>query len=55
MDACPGPLVWFTVDADHQFEAAAVLECAAPGCGYIIATGGVNDADHCGTDLLLGA
>lgn len=59
---CPGPLVWFEVSMGRPCTAnpaggscwvcagptAAVLECAHPGCRYVVATGpaAFNDWRH---------
>lgn len=46
---CDGPLIWFPVDAE---DSSAVLECAAQGCDYIIATGSFHDAAHANAGIL---
>lgn len=48
---CPGPLVWFDLsdDPDHP---AAVLECAAVGCDYVIGTGSFHDTAHPDTPMI---
>lgn len=47
---CPGPLIWFPAGPDDN--AGAVLECAAAGCTYLVATGWWNDQAHAETPLL---
>jgi hypothetical protein len=49
MANCPGPLVWFGVG---EPEDAAILECGAQGCDYLIVTGNFNDPVHSRTDLI---
>lgn len=50
-EPCDGPLVW--LDAGTA-ENGGVLECAARGCGYVVATGGFHDAAHSQTPVLKG-
>ena len=38
---CPGPLVWFAVEATERDQAAAILECSS--CPYVVVTGSFND------------
>jgi hypothetical protein len=50
MTPCPGPLVWFDVEATETELPSAVLECAS--CSYLIASGSFNDDAHSHTPLL---
>lgn len=43
---CEGPLIWFEC---ARPEDGAVLECAAQGCDYFIATGWWHRTDHAHT------
>lgn len=49
-ETCEGPLIWFGVGAPD--EDAAILECAAMSCGYLIVSGNWNDQAHAETPML---
>jgi hypothetical protein len=51
VSGCDGPVLWFNVD-DSDLSLGAVLECARPGCGFIIATGQFFDDAHMSADIL---
>jgi hypothetical protein len=50
-EQCPGPLIWRDVGLSED-GLGAVLECAAPDCGYFMATGSPYDQAHRETPLL---
>lgn len=50
VEECPGPLVWFDVEAGPpRGERAAVLECR---CEHLTVTGNCNEAAHAHTPIL---
>ena len=50
---CPGPLIWYEVPpADPDGTTQGLLECAARGCTYLIATPQPHDLAHRHTPLM---
>lgn len=50
---CDGPLIWYETTMPCTCEnghPAAILHCAT--CGYIVTTGGYNDAAHADTEVM---
>jgi hypothetical protein len=48
---CPGPLLWFAVPRAGGGPAAGLLGCSWGGCGYVVATGSLNDRRHAYTPV----
>lgn len=51
MTPCEGPLIWLDADTTNPTR-GAILECAHPGCGYVVITGSVNDQAHAATPVM---
>lgn len=51
---CSGPLIWYSVEnvIPGVIDAAGILRCSRPECGYIIVTGNWNDPAHMNTPVL---